>query len=240
MMAEEKSDTIILKSIRGHFGNLDINVSELDGWIELLYGCEPLPKAAVFKLCKMAELILVEEKNVQPVPCPVTICGTIHGYFYDLMDLFRIGGRPPDTNYLFMGDYVDKGEFSVESLTLLLALKVRYRKRMTLIRGNHESRQITQVYGFYDEVLKKYRNPRVWTAFTDLFDYLPLTALVDKQVTTTSARDQHPQIQWISCSSDILCSRRSVAAHRDSGGYTAARPIPSSAARGSDVRFAVE
>ena len=124
----------------------------------------------------------MEESNVQPVRCPVTVCGDIHGQFHDLMELFRIGGNSPDTNYLFMGDYVDRGYYSVETVTLLVALKVRYRDRVTILRGNHESRQITQVYGFYDECLRKYGNANVWKFFTDLFDYLPLTALIDEQV----------------------------------------------------------
>jgi hypothetical protein len=125
---------------------------------------------------------LKEESNVQPVRSPVTVCGDIHGQFHDLIELFKIGGNSPDTNYLFMGDYVDRGYYSVETVTLLVALKVRYKDRVTILRGNHESRQITQVYGFYDECLRKYGSANVWKMFTDLFDYLPLTALIEDQV----------------------------------------------------------
>ena len=127
------------------------------------------------KLCDKAREVLSNESNVQPVSCPVTVIGDVHGQFHDLMELFRIGGRPPETNFLMMGDYVDRGYYSVETVTLVMTLKVRYRDRVHLLRGNHESRQITQVYGFYDECLRKYGNANVWKYFTDLFDFLPLT-----------------------------------------------------------------
>jgi serine/threonine-protein phosphatase 2A catalytic subunit len=154
----------------------------LDDQIERLMQCKPLPEPEVRALCEKAKEILMEESNVQPVKSPVTICGDIHGQFHDLAELFRIGGKCPDTNYLFMGDYVDRGYYSVETVTLLVALKVRYPQRITILRGNHESRQITQVYGFYDECLRKYGNANVWKTFTDLFDYFPLTALVESEI----------------------------------------------------------
>jgi serine/threonine-protein phosphatase 2A catalytic subunit len=158
------------------------SIQDLDAKIELLMQCKPLPEQDVKILCEKAREILAEESNVQPVHSPVTVCGDIHGQFHDLMQLFKTGGSIPDTNYLFMGNCVDKGCYSVESISLLVCLKVRYRERVTLTRGNHESRQITQVYGFYDECMRKYGNANVWKYFTDLFDYLPLTALIDTQI----------------------------------------------------------
>jgi serine/threonine-protein phosphatase 2A catalytic subunit len=125
---------------------------------------------------------LQKESNVQFVRAPVTVCGDVHGQFYDLIELFKIGGKCPETNYLFMGDYVDRGYYSVETVSLLVALKVRHPGRIFLTRGNHESRQITQVYGFYDECLRKYGNANVWKYLTDLFDYLPLTAVIENSV----------------------------------------------------------
>uniref|UniRef100_A0A7S3JV04 Serine/threonine-protein phosphatase n=1 Tax=Aureoumbra lagunensis TaxID=44058 RepID=A0A7S3JV04_9STRA len=155
---------------------------EIDQAIEKLRHCEVLAEEDVRILCENAKEILVDEGNVQRVTAPVTICGDIHGQFYDLIELFRVGGDCPNTNYLFLGDFVDRGHYSLESFLLLLALKVRYPSRMTLIRGNHESRQITQVYGFYDECIRKYGSANVWKYCTDVFDFLSLAAIVDDRV----------------------------------------------------------
>jgi len=156
--------------------------SDLDRQIEQLKNCEYITEAEVKQLCAKAREILVEESNVQCVDAPVTICGDIHGQFYDLMELLKVGGDCPETNYLFMGDFVDRGFYSVETFLLLLALKVRYPDRITLIRGNHESRQITQVYGFYDECLRKYGSVNVWRYCTEIFDYLSLAAIIEERI----------------------------------------------------------
>ncbi|GLG93116.1 hypothetical protein R5R35_011005 [Gryllus longicercus] len=155
---------------------------EVDVYIAQLLNCELIGELEVKKLCEKAKEILLGEKNVKRVHAPVTVCGDIHGQFYDLKELFEIGGFIPIMNYLFMGDYVDRGFYSVESFLLLLSLKVRYPDRITLIRGNHESRQITQVYGFYDECLRKYGGITVWKYCTDVFDYLSLCAVIDGKV----------------------------------------------------------
>ncbi|SLM39567.1 serine threonine protein phosphatase [Lasallia pustulata] len=153
-------------------------MSDLDKAIAQLRACKTIPESQVRELCYKARELLIEEGNVVQVDAPVTICGDIHGQFHDLMELFRVGGDVPDTNYLFMGDFVDRGFYSLESFLLLLCLKVRYPDRITLIRGNHESRQITTVYGFYDECLRKYGSANVWRYCCEVFDYLALGALV--------------------------------------------------------------
>ncbi|CAG9937225.1 unnamed protein product [Clonostachys rosea f. rosea IK726] len=153
-------------------------MSDLDRAIAQLRSCRPIPESQVREICHKARELLIEEGNVVTVAAPVTICGDIHGQFHDLMELFRVGGDVPDTNYLFMGDFVDRGFYSLETFLLLLCLKVRYPDRMTLIRGNHESRQITTVYGFYDECIRKYGSANVWRYCCDVFDYLALGAIV--------------------------------------------------------------
>ena len=159
------------------------NIRDLDKQIEDLFNCKFLPELEVKALCDKVKEIVIKESNVQIVHCPVTVCGDIHGQYHDLLELFKVGGNCPDTNYLFLGDYVDRGCFSVESVSLLLALKIKYPTKIYLLRGNHESRQTSQVYGFYDECIRKYgNNGNVWNIFTDVFDYLPLCALIDNKI----------------------------------------------------------
>jgi len=155
---------------------------ELESWIEIAKDCKYLPEMHLKKLCDIVSAILLEESNVQPVSTPVTICGDIHGQFYDLEELFRTGGQIPDTNYIFLGDFVDRGYYSLETFTRLLTLKAKYPQKITLLRGNHESRQITQVYGFYDECLTKYGNVNAWKYCCNVFDLLTVAALIDEKI----------------------------------------------------------
>ncbi|KAG6758974.1 hypothetical protein POTOM_035437 [Populus tomentosa] len=154
---------------------------DLDRQIEQLMECKPLGEADVKTLCDQARAILVEEWNVQPVKCPIFFLWDLEWeWFLAFFQCFTLTTQ----SFSNIVDYInaDRGYYSVETVTLLVALKVRYRDRITILRGNHESRQITQVYGFYDECLRKYGNANVWKYFTDLFDYLPLTALIESQI----------------------------------------------------------
>jgi serine/threonine-protein phosphatase 2A catalytic subunit len=155
---------------------------DVDAMLEHIGQCKYLTEKNCVRFCKTATRLFREETNVVKVPIPVTIVGDIHGQFYDLLELFNVAGKPPGTSFLFLGDYVDRGYFSLECISLLMCYKTKYPERIKMIRGNHEARQITQVYGFYDECLRKYGNPDVWKEFMALFDALPLAAFTANSI----------------------------------------------------------
>jgi serine/threonine-protein phosphatase PP1 catalytic subunit len=132
-------------------------------------------------LCTKSLEIFMEEPVLLEVSAPVNICGDTHGQYNDLLRLFEFGGRPPKTNYLFLGDYVDRGKNSVETMGLLLAYKIKYPNNVFLLRGNHESELINHVYGFYDECRRRY-NLKVYKLFSDCFNWLPISAIVDDKI----------------------------------------------------------
>lgn len=135
----------------------------------------------VATLLRMTQETLAKEPNLLKIDPPLMICGDIHGQFFDLLRIFEMCGYPPQTRYLFLGDYVDRGKYSVESICLLFALKMRYPGTVYLLRGNHEDASLNRVYGFYDECKRNY-SVKMWQQFTDVFKYLPIAALVGGRI----------------------------------------------------------
>eukprot|EP01061_Rhynchopus_euleeides_P017243 TRINITY_DN286_c1_g5_i1.p1 TRINITY_DN286_c1_g5~~TRINITY_DN286_c1_g5_i1.p1 ORF type:complete len:310 (+),score=125.73 TRINITY_DN286_c1_g5_i1:103-1032(+) len=131
-------------------------------------------------ILKTREVFMVQSALIEIV-APVKVCGDVHGQYGDLLRLFEYGGFPPESNYLFLGDYVDRGKFSLETICLLLSFKIKYHENFFLLRGNHECASINRIYGFYDECKRRY-SVRLWKQFTDTFNCMPVGAIIDEKV----------------------------------------------------------
>ena len=141
-----------------------------------------IPFETVKYICRKSIKILNTQSLYLEVGCPLTIVGDIHGSLNDLFRILRLFKIPPKANYLFLGDYVDRGTNSVAVIILLLALFCEFPVEVTLLRGNHEFPSINKNYGFYDEIMKLYNDASLWELFNEVFSYLPLVAVVNDKI----------------------------------------------------------
>jgi diadenosine tetraphosphatase ApaH/serine/threonine PP2A family protein phosphatase len=155
---------------------------DLDNLISVLDQGNPIAEQdVVFLLQKIMEVLYLEP-TVLELQSPITICGDIHGQLYDLFELFDCCSEKDSEQFLFLGDYVDRGYYSFETIFYLFALKLKYPGHFWLLRGNHECRQVNEMYGFYNEAQTRYDHTGVWTLCNDVFDLLPMAAIVDGRV----------------------------------------------------------
>ena len=142
-----------------------------------------LSRSEFLSLVDRAKQILMSQPVMLELMPPLTICGDVHGQFRDVIRLFEKGGYPDITNYLFLGDYVDRGPSSVNTISLLLCYKVKYPLNFFMLRGNHEISSTNRTFGFYDELAQTFSDhDEVFRRVNEAFDWLPMTALIDGRV----------------------------------------------------------
>jgi serine/threonine-protein phosphatase PP1 catalytic subunit len=140
-----------------------------------------LKNAEIAAICLRAREVFLSQPSLLELDAPVKIVGDVHGQYTDLIRMFEMCGFPPNSNYLFLGDYVDRGKQSLETILLLLCYKLKYPENFFLLRGNHECANVTRVYGFYDEC-KRRCNVKIWKTFVDTFNTLPIAAIVAAKI----------------------------------------------------------
>lgn len=132
-------------------------------------------------LCMSVTKIVREEPILLRLQPPISICGDIHGQYIDLQRLFQLGGPVPKTNYLFLGDYVGRGPNSIETIAYLFALKIKYPNNIWILRGNHETDEISRTDGFFSEFCFR-KMEDTWYSFTETFRWLPISAVVGRRI----------------------------------------------------------
>jgi len=140
-----------------------------------------IPEGQVKALCTAAREIFLSQEALLELEAPLKICGDVHGQYHDLLRLFEYGAFPPESNYLFLGDYVDRGKQSLETIILMFCYKTKFPENFFQLRGNHESASITRIYGFYDECKRRY-NIKLWKQFCDVFNCFPVCAVIDEKI----------------------------------------------------------
>ena len=163
------------------FENKQMSQNSKNEQIKLVTESKLLSEDELKYLCIKSMEIFMQESSFLELTAPIIIFSDIHGQYRDLIRLFDFGGSPQKKQYLFLGDYVDRGKNSIECISLLLAYKVKYPKNIYLLRGNHESEMINRTYGFFDECRRRY-NLRTWKIFSDCFNWLPIAALVNERI----------------------------------------------------------
>lgn len=143
---------------------------------------EMLTEIEIRQLCYRSREIFMSQPMLLQLAAPINICGDIHGQFNDMFRIFDFSGKPTEDNsFLFLGDYVDRGSQSLETICLLLAYKIKYPENLFLLRGNHECASINRMYGFFDECKRKY-NIKLWKTFADCFNCMPIAAVVEDKI----------------------------------------------------------
>uniref|UniRef100_A0A5K3FRF5 Serine/threonine-protein phosphatase n=1 Tax=Mesocestoides corti TaxID=53468 RepID=A0A5K3FRF5_MESCO len=132
-------------------------------------------------ICRSVRMLFLSQPGLLDLGGPIKICGDIHGQYSDLLHIFELCGLPDTVNYLFLGDYVDRGKQSLETISLLFCYKLRYPTRFFLLRGNHESQAITRIYGFFEECKRRY-SVKLWRTFIDAFTCMPVCAIIENQI----------------------------------------------------------
>lgn len=149
--------------------------------VERIQRYELLTESEISHVCDKVIDIMILEPNIRRIPGNTTVIGDIHGQFSDLLHIFQVYGSPEQNSYVFLGDYVDRGENSLECIMLLLVYKAMHPGNIVLIRGNHEQRTINKVYGFYDEVCMKYGGSKIWDAVNSVFPHFNLGCIIDNK-----------------------------------------------------------